>query len=71
MPNSHTSAPQSQQVVEREFYTVPEVVAMVPLPRSTLYELIRAGKIEAKKIGRRTMIPAASLRAWIGSLPNA
>jgi excisionase family DNA binding protein len=71
MPNVEQINSQDQRPVEREFYTVNEVISMVPVPRSTLYELIRAGHIEAKKIGRRTMIPAASLRSWIGGLPNA
>jgi hypothetical protein len=33
--------------------------------------LIGAGKIEARKAGNRTLIPADSLRAYIASLPLA
>jgi excisionase family DNA binding protein len=39
--------------------------------RTTLYELIAAKKIDARKAGNRTLIPAESLRAYIAGLPKA
>lgn len=32
---------------------------------------IRAGRLEARKAGRATLIPVDALRAWIGNLPPA
>ena len=36
-----------------------------------LYELIGAGKIEARKSGRKTIILDESLRGYLASLPRA
>ncbi len=52
-------------------HTVADAVRVSGLGRTSLYELIGAGKIEARKAGNRTLIPAASLRAYITSLPAA
>lgn len=42
-------------------YSIPEAAAAVSIGRSKVYELIAEGKLEARKIGKRTVIPAASL----------
>lgn len=36
-----------------------------------LYSEIAAGRIEARKAGRKTLIPADSLRAYLAALPSA
>lgn len=36
-----------------------------------LYQEIAAGRIEARKAGARTLIPAESLRAYVETLPMA
>lgn len=46
-------------------YTVADACRVSTLCKSQIYNLIRAGKLEARKLGRRTLIPAASLRALI------
>ena len=38
--------------------------------RSTLERAIRRGALKAKKIGSRTIIPAASLEAFINDQPD-
>jgi excisionase family DNA binding protein len=52
-------------------YTIPKASQASGLGRTTLYELIGAGKIEARKAGGRTLVMAASLRDYIASLPPA
>lgn len=52
-------------------HTIADAVKVSGIGRTTLYELIGAGKIEARKAGNRTLIPADSLRAYIASLPPA
>jgi excisionase family DNA binding protein len=52
-------------------YTIDGASKASGLGRTTLYELVGAGKIEARKAGTRTLIPADSLRAYIASLPPA
>jgi len=52
-------------------FRVPAACAAAGISRTRLYELIAAGKIEAKACGGRTLILAASLHAFIASLPSA
>ena len=47
-------------------YSVNEACRVSSLGRTRLYQLIGEGRLEARKIGKRTLIPAASLRALIG-----
>lgn len=46
-------------------YSVNEACRLSSLGRTRLYELIGEGRLEMRKIGKRTLIPAASLRALI------
>jgi len=39
--------------------------------RPTFYRMLAAGKIEALKIGRRTIVSAEAEAAWLASLPKA
>jgi len=52
-------------------HTIADAAKVSGIGRTTLYELIGAGKIEARKAGNRTLIPAESLRSYIASLPPA
>jgi excisionase family DNA binding protein len=49
-------------------HTVPEAVRISGIGRSKLYELIRSGALDARKLGGRTLIPAEALRALITGL---
>lgn len=46
-------------------YSVSEACKVSSIGRTTLYELINSGQLEARKIGKRTIITARSLRALI------
>ncbi|MFC4254411.1 helix-turn-helix domain-containing protein [Altererythrobacter xixiisoli] len=46
-------------------YSVNEACQVSSLGRTRLYQLIAEGRLEARKIGKRTIIPATSLRALI------
>jgi excisionase family DNA binding protein len=52
-------------------HTIADATKISGLGRTSIYELIGAGKIEARKAGNRTLIPAESLRAFLNSLPAA
>jgi excisionase family DNA binding protein len=39
--------------------------------RSAICDAIKAGTLRARKLGKRTLIADADLRAWIDSLPLA
>ena len=46
-------------------YSIHDASRVSTIGRTWLYALIKAGKLEVRKIGKRTLIPAASLRRLI------
>ncbi len=46
-------------------YTIADACRASTFGKTRLYELIAEGRLEARKIGKRTLIPAASLRRLI------
>lgn len=46
-------------------YSVADACQVSSIGRTRLYALINEGRLETRKIGKRTLIPAASLRALI------
>lgn len=48
---------------------VKDAAAFIGLSKSRLYELISEGSIEARKLGHRTVVPTASLRAFVEAAP--
>ena len=52
-------------------YTILDAAKASGLGRTTIYMLISLGKIEARKAGGRTLIPADSLHDYLASLPPA
>lgn len=49
---------------------VKDAAAFIGLSKSRLYELIATGDIEARKLGHRTVVPTASLRAFVEAAPT-
>jgi hypothetical protein len=59
-----------QNDVRKIAYSIDDVVKLVGIGRSLLFEELAAGRIVAKKIGRRTVILETDLSAWLTSLPQ-
>lgn len=51
-------------------YSVKTAVSATGFSQARIYRLLSAGKIEGRKEGKRTVIPADSLRAYLNSLPK-
>jgi len=52
-------------------HTISDTVKITGIGRSSIYEAIGAGKLDARKAGNRTLITAESLRSFLASLPVA
>jgi excisionase family DNA binding protein len=50
-------------------FRVKEACNKLSISRSTLYEEIAAGRLQAVKCGTRTLIPTAAMDAWLKNLP--
>ncbi len=46
-------------------YSVSEACKVSSIGRTYLYELMKSGRLESRKVGKRTLITARSLRALI------
>lgn len=55
---------------DRIAYSIEETARIASLGRTALYAEINAGRLRARKAGRRTIVLADDLRAWLASLPQ-
>lgn len=55
---------------EKLVYRPAEVQAALGIKHSKFYELVKQGQLETRKLGSATVVPAASLQAFIDSLPK-
>lgn len=62
----------NSQFPEPLAYTIKGALERVPFcGRTKLLEEIAAGRIKTKRLGRRILILADDLKAWVESLPEA
>jgi len=54
---------------DRAAYSVAEAALLAGVGRDQVYAAIRDGSLEARKWGRRTIIPASSLQRFLMDLP--
>lgn len=52
----------------RALYTMPEAMAMLNLSRTVIYEQIRSGRLLTVTQGRRRLVPASSVTAYVDLL---
>lgn len=50
--------------------TIGEAVAASRTSRTAIYAALKRGELVARKRGKRTLILADDLRAWLGNLPR-
>ena len=60
--------PDQQSIHRRQLYRITEVMEILSLSRSVIYELIRAGRLRAVKEGRSRLVSAAAINDYIALL---
>jgi excisionase family DNA binding protein len=55
--------------IARRTYTVPEVAALLGIGRSTAYDLVARGELQATRIGRRWIVSPVVLEQILGERP--
>jgi excisionase family DNA binding protein len=53
---------------DKRLYRVPEVMALLSLSRSVLYEQIRLGRLRSVTQGRTRLIPASAIAEYVALL---
>lgn len=54
--------------MEKLLVSITDAGKALSLGRTSIYELIRSGELETRKMGRRRLITAASIRRLAGEL---
>ena len=67
---SITSCGLGRDGVQRELYSPREVEHLLSISHATLYRLINANRLDARKIDGKTVITAASIQAFVAALPK-
>ena len=55
--------------IQRRAFSIPEIIARNGIGRDKIYEEIRAGRLRARKLGKRTLILDSDEQAWRDALP--
>jgi excisionase family DNA binding protein len=53
-----------------DIYTVRQAAARLGISTGLTYELIRAGEIPAKRLGRRWVVPRELFHTWLNEMPK-
>ena len=70
MQKAETTPALTALVPGRLAYPINDFADAVGIGRSKIYEEIRDDRLQAKKLGSRTLIPVASAAAWLANLPS-
>jgi len=60
---------QKSQQVQSGVFSVNEFCHWAGIGRTAVYAEMKAGRLSAKKFGRRTIIPRSEAERWFSSLP--
>jgi hypothetical protein len=52
-----------------EVFSIPEFCAWARVSRTTAFKEVAAGRLKARRIGRKSLVTLDAARAWVNSLP--
>lgn len=55
---------------EKQLYRIPEAMVLLSLGRSTIYEMIRSGRLRSVTEGRSRLIPASAIAEYVALLES-
>ena len=61
---------QSEGSAHRLAHSIADVMKIIGIGRSFIYEEIKQGRLRVRKAGRRSLIFDADLKAWLTALPD-
>ena len=64
------AASDTERLDDLQLYEVRDVMRMLRLSRTVVYELIRSGRLRSVKQGRARRIPATAIRDYIALLES-
>jgi excisionase family DNA binding protein len=56
--------------IEREALSIEQACAVASLGKTKLYEIVAAGTLKTRRLGRRRLILVTDLRSFLRSLPT-
>ncbi|RJL22019.1 DNA-binding protein [Bailinhaonella thermotolerans] len=62
------TAPERPQTEGKLLYKVEEAIDILGLGRTTVFELLRSGRLRSVQVGRSRRIPTAALREYVERL---
>lgn len=62
---AHAGAAQGSTAMEILLVSIPDAAKALSVGRTTVYELMRTGQLDTRKMGRRRLITAVSLRRLV------
>jgi excisionase family DNA binding protein len=60
-----------RNITGRAAYSIAETCALTGFGRDSIYGAIRAGKLVARKLGKRTVVTSRDLERFLHNLPQA
>lgn len=57
--------------MQKSAYTINETIQEIGIGRTKLYQLIKAGELTPRKIGKKTIILSDDLQEFLRNLPEA
>jgi excisionase family DNA binding protein len=58
----------SGRLTRKALYRIPEVMALLSMSRTVVYDQIRRGRLRSVKLGRTRLIPAAAIADYVALL---